>query len=435
MPSENQITWGICIIADLGCNSKETRFNKELEKLVTYLEEAGRDSYITLIVNSQYGFLKKIMPNENRADIGDSAIRAVVFRNKNEPELLEFKDISESDVIMDLIQRHHLSQVDTKFKALFMWGHGMAYSMFKKSEDHSVPDFTDQINEAKYFEMINGSGLNNIFYNKMSPIKLMSENIKFNNAIIDEMTHDMEIAESKNYLSMDELASAILGSYKKKIALLVLSSCGMAYSRGGLSLSRACEYWLAGETYVDSYDIMPANLIASLKQYNEGSTVKSFAESLYTSASVQHFKLFDMSQFGEYDRQLKKLSISLYNSMNEDKNEIRAARNNCSPIGNATHEYNLVSFFDFCDQLKKNNSNKLTQAKAIASELLVFKNNLIITMNHNNNFGLSIFFPKTPKLLQAMNINAKEILGENQDDIAKFELYTWEFFILNLLQE
>lgn len=437
MSPSDLLTWGICIIADLGCNSKETRFNKELEKILQYLDEADRDNYITLIVSSQFGFLKKIMPNENRTDIPDPVIRTVVFRNKNEAELLGFKDISSSNEIRDLITTYHLSHAHTKFNSLCMWGHGMAYSMFKKSEDHSVPSFADKINEMKYFEMINESDLNNILFNQLSPVSLIVNDIKTHNdeiALTEMVTSDMNAAESKNYLSMSELASAIINAYGKKVDLLILSSCGMAYSRAGISLSEVSDYWLAAEKLIGSYDILPDNFINSLKQQNAESVVRSFAESLYTSTQERHFKLFDMSQFEEYSSLLKKLSVSLLNSLDNGKAEILVVRRKCSSIGNPTQIFKLVSIFDFCYQLQQNESNSLLDARKAGSDFLAFKNDLIITLNQDN-FGLSIFFPETPDLLLGLGIRVEDILDQTFNNMSKFDPYSWEYFILNLLRK
>ena len=418
--------WGIFIIADLDCGIGETLFNLKINTILEELENNNRDFYITLIITAEFGFLQKLKgiaadgtPNET--------IKTVIYQNTAQPQIKEALDVSTEKVVKDLMINYYCKNANAKFNAVITWGHGMAYSIFKKHPDAisvvDTPPTSEDVN--KHFRMINDKKFKSLFiipnHNSSNP--------------------HISTVQSKNYLSMDELASAIQSSFGKKIDLVVLSNCGMAYARTGITLSKVCDYWIAGEENTSDFAILPDGLLSNLKNKQTPFLPKDFGISLCNGESAEDFKLFEMRHFGEFSKTLRNFSKAIYVNIKSHKDLLIDIRNKCSAIGgDPTHVYHLISFFDFCKQIQDTQSRfdgiKFLQRFCI--NLLILKKDIMITSNENDMSGLSIFFPTNSDILDPLSIDEKTIIGipvEEKRPSKEFSYnpYLWEFNVVKLI--
>lgn len=431
--------WGVCIIADLNCGKAEDLFNLKIDVILDDLMKEGRDYYITLIINSEFGFLKKL---RGVIDDGsaDTEIRTVIYQNSALPEVKDFQDISKREIVKELISQYHIGKASSKLNAVITWGHGMAYSIFKQpSQAENSELLPSNEDKDKHFQMLNDTGFKNIFIGTHTISSNETDGHTSGGSVLPP-PHISNI-ESKHYLSMDELALAIWSSFGRKIDLLVLSNCGMAYARTGITLSKVTDYWIAGEQYTSSYAIMPDNFLAALKNREGSLSPKDFGISLCMNQTESNssFRLYEMKHFARFNTILRNFSKAIYVNIRSHSDLLMEARNNCMAIGDSTHVYYLISFFDFCKQIQNIDStySGIKFLQRFCVQLQELRKDLVITSDENDKLGLSIYFPSKSNIENPLSVDENIVIGIPLDTPppVKFRKYLWEYNVLKLLKK
>ena len=215
--------WSFTIIADMkdsdDQNEKDDLQIIEIIKdLLKATEEynSGNKIYISFCLKAKQSFVSNINPlillNSNKEEI-------VIFNGSSKNyEIIEC-DISTSEGIKLIFENYVSSKINASFFGLLTWGHGAVYSFFSrlnKINEFSNTDIADNL------KMINSKDIYHDFFDTQKNLQI-----------------------SDRYLNMDELSNGILLGMNRKIDLIVMAHCYMAYYETGRMMNLCSKYWVA----------------------------------------------------------------------------------------------------------------------------------------------------------------------------------------------
>ncbi len=376
--------WCFTIIADRIEDSSKTT---ELISLITETikQAAGSKKEKLLLVfclRANNDFLKEVKPELSF----DNLKHILVYESLTDTYTTEELDISSAPGIEAIFTKYINSKIIAKHHGLMTWGHGGAYSFFEHLLEETKQEYIYQ------------------------SLKMNNSSETFNNYYYSEKK---EQRISDKYLNMDELWKGILmGMKTKKIDIVIMSHCYMAYYETGRMMSKCAQYWVAalGKIKFNSIEV-----VKNLNFINDSDGVlsplnlaRNIASTPVVDEEKANFFIYDLKNYTALTKCIYSFAgYLIWEIKRNGPDAVHNIRAAC-PILEETDKYQLLDLTDVCKSTTSIflKGNKLYNASNVVTEAL---NKAVIPLNDTDTRrGLSIYFPLSEK---DQTTNQIEILG------------------------
>jgi len=421
MPPRNEKTeWGFLFIADRFDDSADGELLLrivEVIKTATSFKEKNKIQIIFCLRASKE-FKKKVLDelalqNAGITNIGDPVSgKIMIYESPGNTLRSGNYDITMSQGISSIIKDFYKGKINAEFNGLITWGHGGVYSFFPRSEDNLQS--TERLSIQKYKMVSEGDNYKNYYYIKYG-IQLASD----------------------NYLNMGELKEGIRNGLKKKMDIVIMSHCYMAYYETANMMSFCSKLWIAAMGYVQFNSLAFAEKLNDIHQ-NESQTLPlQFAKNLLkkngNTERVESFMIYDLRKYYILRKILYSMAGRLLSEIKRttDICTLKSIRDACNETP-ATASYHVVNLFNLCQLIVNSeaNGNKplINQSVySLASQILKQPKIIFIPVFDETSAGLAIHFPGS----KYVSPEISERLGTIP---YKEHLKKWEFFVFRYLE-
>jgi len=421
-PRKKKTEWGFLFIADRVDDSADGELLSRIIQLIktaTLFKEKNKIQII-FCLRATKEFKKKVLDELVLQNAGVTIIdepepgKLMIYESPGNTIRNGNYDITMSKGISRIIKDFYKGKINAQFNGLITWGHGGVYSFFPRAEEN--------INQSELLSL--------------QKYKMVSGGDNYRNYSYYIKKYEHELA-SENYLNMGELKSGIQKGLKKKMDIVVMSHCYMAYYETANMMSFCSKLWIAAMGYVQFNSLEFAEKLNDIHQNVSKTLPLQFAKNLLkknqNTERVDSFMIYDVRKYYILRKILYAMAGRLLSEIKKttDICTLKGIREACNETP-ATTSYHVVDLFELCEIIansKSNGSKSLINRStySLASQILKQPKAVIIPVFEEEYKGLAIHFPGS----KYVSAEISERLGTIP---YKKRLKKWEFFVLRYLE-